>query len=283
MLATDSYYCIGSGHTYCEDFADSGELKNVGWDQPMLPFGIISDGCSGGFAQVDIGARLLTKSLVKSLSQGHDDGGLIAAWTAQNAKEILGIEQNALYATLLSVRLINNLFKVDVFGDGVVVARKADTGALHIIQYDYQNAPFYLNYLLNNSLAVWEHHHSGLAIKREINLVDGKIEGEVNITRPHWKDCNLQFDSKEYDLVAVMSDGVETFYTPGETPPYGAPTKTSIPFTEIIHKLFNFKQYKGDFIRRRCNKFFKECAKEGIEHYDDFSIAAVYQERKKDV
>jgi hypothetical protein len=65
-----------------------------------------------------------------------------------------------------------------------------------------------------------------------------------------------------------MSDGMDTFYKFDENGKH-------IEIPNVIDAAFNFKNLRGDFVKRRFNKFFKDMKKENIMHYDDISVASI--------
>ena len=148
-------------------------------------------------------------------------------------------------------------------------------------------APHYLSYILDKDRhqLYLDNTQNGLCQLKSYNLNNNKIEntaiweGEQKKTEasgPEDLVFSITFDSEYYDLVMVFSDGVQSFQKPVET-------ETSkffqdIPAFEIINHITSLKGTNGRFIARRCKRFLKECAKQGWQHNDDFSVAAVHLE-----
>jgi hypothetical protein len=81
-----------------------------------------------------------------------------------------------------------------------------------------------------------------------------------------------EFNSSLYDLVLLMSDGVESFQRKNEKG-----ILEPVPMIEVIEQILKLKGMKGEFLKRRCNKFFnKFCQQNGWQNNDDFSVAGIY-------
>ena len=70
---------------------------------------------------------------------------------------------------------------------------------------------------------------------------------------------------------AVFSDGVFAFKRPTEVGGW-----EQIPWEEVVRELTAFKTYKGEFVKRRMKRFFKDAEKRGWRWDDDVSVAAIY-------
>lgn len=68
------------------------------------------------------------------------------------------------------------------------------------------------------------------------------------------------------DIISVISDGINSFRNADST---------SIPWENLIDEFTSYKNFEGDFVLRRISAFKRKCAKEGITHYDDISIASI--------
>ncbi len=76
--------------------------------------------------------------------------------------------------------------------------------------------------------------------------------------------------SFDYDLIAVISDGIHSFTADTER------GRVAIPWGNVLPYLMDFKGYKGQFVKRRLRKFLADTAKLGWKHHDDISMAAIY-------
>lgn len=269
----DHFYCIGSSHHFCEDFANA----SVSEDKEKA-FAIVSDGCSSA-KESQIGAMLLTKSAEQHLypTRSKDRAYEMVNLAMQGAnvfRRTLGVNLEALRATLLTVSVVDDNFRVTTTGDGVVVARHRTNG-LEIMEIIYQSgAPFYPIYdLTQNDRERYLKEfpgeytirlHSSGTIKEATVQVD-QNNGAITYA--------YEYPIDQYDLVGVMSDGVQTFYK--ESCNGTSKTPVAVPLLEIVNEMFAFKNIQPNFVKRRTQKAFKAFEKLGYNHYDDFSIGVV--------
>jgi hypothetical protein len=275
-LISDSYFEIGSSHEVCQDYA----LDHKGSGSALA---ILGDGCSSNHHS-DFGSRIITRlaeKQIQSCSEIMSPQELI--FKSKFLMDQLNLEPSHLNSTLMAVSAYSE-FKVQTFGDGVIVARERDTQDLFVIDVEYPSgAPFYLQYLLDEDLLEgWKERFSPKVnvhtsyIRKETGAHEPIMDLEVDEGLPNFM-YEETFDFESYDLVAVLSDGIHSFQeTEYPLVPYGSKRTSDLGYIEIIKELFDFKQMNGVFLRRRCNKFFKNCKKKNRNHYDDFSVAAVY-------
>jgi len=176
-------------------------------------------------------------------------------------------------------------------GDGVMVARRKD-GSFTVWDIEFNhNAPAYLSYQLNRqrlttylsgklSIGVVGDQCGIRTIKRSTYGTDFlKLEWtnevhtqEVVVGNPSTFWFSYLFGIDNVDTVAIFSDGVHSFQRKNSLGHL-----ESIPLEEVLRQLMAFKGMKGEFVTRRCHKFFnKFCVENGWSHYDDFSMAAIY-------
>lgn len=271
----DSFFKIGSTHHLCQDFA----LHGVNEERP---FAIVSDGCSSA-KNTDWGSRLLCNCLAAQFSKHHPlpEAYRTAVCLADSLrKAIPGLQEDCLFATLLSVECRKDAFVASVFGDGFIVARHRGSQRLEIFDHEYSTgAPYYPHY-----------EQLKEANEKYMNLY-GK--GNYICTR-HFFDSNGEyflkdsknllledglklrsyvFDYGQFDLVAILSDGLKTFLhrVVEET----QATNKSVAMAGILAELFGFKNYNGEFLQRRLQKAFKTFEENGWFHTDDFSMGVV--------
>jgi len=211
-MNADAHFGIGKTHKICEDYAIAGDFG-------IRPYAIVCDGCSSS-RNTDIGARLLARAAAENLlTFGDDFNPQAVAWQAAGWATAIGLHPTALDATLMAVfEMDNKQIRTVVVGDGVVAARLRDTG-----KYDYwairypSGAPGYLTYLLDPSRkATFLEQTAG---KRVTEVSWGNDSDRDNYTwvsdwefgGPIWTH---DLDPAAYDLVAVMSDGAESFQRP---------------------------------------------------------------------
>lgn len=273
MTSSDYYFRMGSTHSICQDYCLAGD----GW-------AILSDGCSGvpslepGSPFSDFGSRFMVRAARKNLEKILDPPHT-RNWRHPEfpCEEILAdadfmakaayLPRSALDATLLMAVQVDEGIKVFQIGDGVVAARHRNSNISYFSPHYTENMPYYLNYIgkyeaeyianakvrlaagLKSSSGKWDSYP---LFERSLNLVE-----------------TYTFESSEYDLIMIMSDGVESFQRKDNGQP--------IPVEDVLDQLFCIKGYSGEFITRRCNKFLQKfCVDNGWIHYDDFSVAGIY-------
>ena len=276
-MHTDSYFKIGSSHPICQDFATSGLLKSI-------PYTIIADGCSGA-KDSDWGARLLVRSLSENIYPGPlTDAYQIAGRLSQSHCRTLNLPNEALTATLLSVSVVEtgtpHRFQAAIFGDGCIVARRND-GTLEVISHEFSTgAPYYLRYNLDQESHLQYCKEFG---EGQLLITSTELGGTASKSHPiNVETLNVNngdtlyiydFPISEYNLVAVLSDGVKSFEKKVKTDTQIS--TTTVPMYSILLELFQFKGYAGHFVQRRCIKQFKVFEELGWSHFDDFSIGVM--------
>jgi hypothetical protein len=281
-MGSDACFFIGAAHHICQDYAIAGAHNGSS-------YAILSDGCSGkkvgeepGSPFTDFGSRFLSRAARSCLPEPG---------RTLDYKEILerGIQMaaacrlkaTALEATLLVAVQRNREIEVFQMGDGVVAARRRGTGEVHYTSLKFgNNAPFYLACLLStaakaNYISKAEtvatttgilSTSSGLMDAMEmLSVKESTVEEKLSNDSPCMRVHN--FNTADYDLVLVMSDGAESFVDRKNEP---------VPLPFVLRQIFAFKGYEGEFIRRRSNGFKKFCVEHGWRHDDDLSIAGIY-------
>ena len=272
-MNADSCFHIGKTHKVCEDYAlHCNEPVKMG----LGPFAILCDGCSSS-PDTDFGARLLARAAACNMSQNGVNLG-DARREAEGWQESIRLHHLALDATLMVVSQSGpDEVLATVVGDGVVAARKRDGGIeWYTIEYP-SGAPGYLSYMRDDSrLATYCkatncHHVVGMYEDNILAMQEDYrcFKTELGITFPglSW---NVEFDTKKYDLVAVMSDGAQSFMSKGLL------SYQSVPVWEVVKRIMAVKGSKGEFMSRRVNRFLKTAQKEGWIHTDDLSVAAIF-------
>jgi hypothetical protein len=285
---------MGRSHSVCQDYALAGTYYGQG-------YAILSDGCSGiadvdrpGSPYTDWGARLLAYAAwqrVGPLSEGHFHALSLVASAASSAR-CLELPRSALDATLLvAVETEGGDALVYQTADGVVAWRET-TGAIRYETVRYaKGAPRYLSYLLDPRAME-------RLLERESD--DDLLAGTMEVTSNRWTreegwgpqlirmasfDAETPWERRlripgprsdlsggslheRADVVAVLSDGVESFVD-RDNQPVGLET--------LLPELFAFKNLEGEFVTRRCKRFLEKiCAERGWRHEDDFSMAALH-------
>jgi len=267
MFQADSFFRIGSTHKICEDYASHGD--------PGLPFAIISDGCSGS-PDTDIGARLLTLSCKKLISSDDfneiqpldyfDFGNKVISDALITAKQ-LEINQLSLDATLIVAYLSKEKseFKINIYGDGTVTWADKDNVINHLVIEYPSGYPRYLNYLsseIRNKQFIDISKNSGIKThlyknNELISCVTSDISEPTSLT--------LSIDNLAWLLLS--SDGIETFSN--------TENGSLMNKSDLVTAISSFKNFNGEFIKRRFFKMIKTFEKNGFTHGDDLSVAGI--------
>lgn len=271
----DSYYTIGKGHLYCQDYALQG------WEP--FPYLILADGCSAS-ANSDLGARLLALSARQALARFARlprEGSKLAAqhWRlghqivrrARRQVRALGIDQEVLDATLVVAWCDGVSVHVRLYGDGCIVARRAD-GQLSVITIEYaENAPYYLSYLLDPKRRMLYQeavgNPQGAQVVRQITEAKG---GQV------WHECfdaplAYSFDLATFPIVAVATDGLDSFIN--------VESGMRIGVWEVAQALLDFADTYDDFVMRQVQYTLIAFSERHWFNFDDLSLGAFVRRR----
>lgn len=274
---SDSFFTIGTSHVSqglpCQDYALTTEGVT-----PGSHVAIIADGCSSS-DNTDIGARVLAhrfKGVLRrsGLSQFNDelDFGFLAKSGQQLLLQELLLPETCLDASLCYVKYSPETYLdilAVVLGDGAVFVNYRN-GGFELIIVDWAlNTPPYVSYLCNP--------------KRKFELLQTKQQGMV--TRIFGKnfeqssimhrvvhmedsfngDLSWKYSSDEVISVSVMSDGIQQL---GEL-------SSMYAACELNH----FKNFEGDFVKRRVIRALRDAAKHDNHPFDDVSIATLHFDR----
>lgn len=234
----------------------------------------MSDGCSSS-PDTDFGARVLVRTAIHHMDVFRTIRPVLLAGHASEAIRPLRLRPEALDATLLVVYEEGEAAQAQAWGDGVVAARRRD-GGIEIHQIEFPTgAPMYLNY--------WMHHLRFDRFIKEFGpvrrltsiLPDGRILGEdlasstLNYETAEPTPIEFRFSRADYDVVAVMSDGVQSFKA------RSGHNFTPVPMTDVVRSLMAFKGTAGEFVVRRAKAFLRQAEADGWHWDDDVSIAAL--------
>ena len=279
-MNTDCAFHIGTSHDVCQDYAIASQRSIA-----------ISDGCSSSLLS-DIGARILSITALNKIKEienlyNFDEKECILL--ARPAIRMLNIPNECLDATLLVATLYDHALEAICYGDGVIAIKTKDED-ITIINCSYKDSyPFYINYMYDNTgrYGEWTKNHN----KKDIAISTIKSNGDIIeqtkdfIYQSRIKDIGIFYskdnkiwielvDIESIEFIAIMSDGVHSFYetVTTETSRYTKP----ISYLEGIKKLLNFKNYNKSFVQRRMNKFYKDCIKNKWGNSDDLSLAVIH-------
>jgi len=257
-MNTDSHFTIGKSHKVNQDYASHGSN-----------FVLISDGCSSS-KNTDFGSRLLIKTY-KILINDDNSSFFDALSKSRNITDDLKISPEALDATLLSIKVDNEKYYLQVSGDGFFVKVMND-GMIEYKSFSYPSgAPYYLNYATDSKRQAKykELYGAKLIIKTylENNLWNQEEMEDFFIYRDEGSLKNIKY-------LAVMTDGVASFMKRDNT----ETSKSSVSVSEydIIKELVGYKNHNGEFVKRRMQAFAKYCQINSWENIDDYSVGAIY-------
>ncbi len=283
MIHGDAAFRIGKTHTVCEDYAiartDDQTARASVW---------LSDGCSSS-PHTDIGARLLVHTAAarvgefKAVATGEAScrvaslDGLIATimMHAVTGVEHTGLPTDCLDATLLGlVAGDTGAVHAILYGDGAVIWGLRD-GSRIVYRSRYPASfPFYPAYVGDvDRRARWERTpDNGQTLTRTVLEPDGAVCDEET-SCPDEGSHLLSHSWDDLCWAAVVSDGIESFQQVGNGTGRAA---TSVGYLDVLRELTAFKNFRGEFARRRVRAFAKDADQRGWHHNDDLSIAALY-------
>lgn len=269
-MHADSCFFIGSTHTVCEDYALSGLTKD------NQVFAAVSDGCSGS-DHTDFGARFLCHAAQRQANEYGDFNSERVLWEAAGMARQTALHPGCLDATLLFAMENPDARVIEVWklGDGVIAAKRRD-GGIEVYSTQFKHGmPAYPAYRLNDARlrGYLKLSEDAARVVRSWKTAPDYEGPPVTNEQPQagMAAGYLKFPISTYELVLLMSDGAETF----QAKERGAPK--SIALLEVVNHLLAVKGYAGEFMHRRAGAFLKKhCAREGWQHADDLSIAAIH-------
>lgn len=268
-LRLDSYYTIGQWHLYCQDYA----LHGV---EPV-PYLILADGCSSAPGS-DLGARLLTLSARQLLSRfisaasasdqaaRHWELGEQIIRRAARQARALGVEQDALDATLLVAWCDGAQVRTHLYGDGCLVLRDRQQ-RLSAIRIEYaENAPYYLSYLLDAERQAL--YREAVGKPQFAQRIHQYAETVANRFEAHPFDAPAMFafDLAEFPLVALATDGLDSFMA--------ADSGERIALLEVARAVLEFPEYDGAFVQNHLYETVIALARQRAFNIDDIGLGA---------
>lgn len=298
---TDSHFVIGGLHVRenkpCQDHAMDTSL-----DDGNIGIAVVSDGCSSGsykdndnkkVIHTDIGARVLTCSAIRAISQAHSSyrpyisdrtpihlASKIGIYT-EMSKLTLGLRYDDMLATCAYAVLYQNGGFIHILGDGCAAIKYRD-GRVKIFSLEWQNnTPYYMAY---QSAGIERFMQLHLAIEggdKALAVTHSTLSSRDPY--PIHKTEQIEYVSieqavtgyvipisegimQDIEYIALFSDGVNDFHFPN-TPSIEDP---------VIQSFMSFKNYNGEFVKRRMTAGLKALVKQGIVPNDDFSMAVIH-------
>lgn len=263
-MHTDAFFRMGKTHAVCQDYAVAGE--SLSGD---LSYAIVADGCSSS-PRTDFGARFLaTAAEVSILKLDRKPSGYEVIANANSARQVLGLPEQCLDATLMVAIMCGYCLDLCVWGDGDIVIIRED-GSYEWISLEYASgAPRYLSYTLNATRqADYKRKYGSTRTETVRTGLDDKSFA-FTTEKPM---CETTYPTHTIKGVLLFSDGLQTFKHKGSNKP--------VPVKDVLAQVLAFKNLNGAFLQRRLGKFInKFCVKEGWHHDDDFSVAAIMEPR----
>lgn len=279
-MNVDSYYEIGAGHTFCQDYCLSGQTGEISYL-------IGSDGCSAS-KDSDIGARMLChltkKRIVQTVSELLPLTDL-SIMTLQVhlldmmhlLKATLQLPSNSFDATLFIVIEHKGKCLIIGWGDGVVIEKRKD-GEFKICKIEYTSgAPFYLSYFLDPARrAEYEHQFNEEKVKYYFwedirDSVPDSVPTITGLWENEYRSDTIfvrEYDSVDLDSITICSDGLETYRSIDMDKEADLDIDTARRYTD-------YKNFVGDFVKRRMKKIKKENKQTNSFHFDDIFCATM--------
>jgi Protein phosphatase 2C len=253
----------------CQDYAMSGGGKDFG-------AAIISDGCSSG-GKTDVGARIIAHStaIALAITPRLEERGVDfnCRWADLRAKEALCLKHGDMLATCAYVAAQGNIVMSRIIGDGVAAGIDR-IGRLFMNKIDWaKNTPVYRAYEAMDRYESFVSAHGGLgaqAITQHVHVRSGVLDEMIhhNTVEYALNGVCVDHDPSMFTFLAVFSDGVAQV--------------DGMDWRDVVAELMNFKSTEGDFVKRRMNRFLKDCLKYGKGPIDDISMACIHIDHEAD-
>lgn len=284
-MNVDSYFTVGRGHEVCQDYAIAkiyGQESLPGCWHQHRPYLIVSDGCSGS-PQTDVGARILAHMAEKLVCESYaansmlswESFGIVTIAQAQVCAKAMGLPLQCLDATLLvgfEKEAENNGLTIYMYGDGHVLGissdKKEPTLSCLTIKYDH-SAPYYLTYT-TDMYRRDAYRKEGINRHEILNWTESEKDGSAEIKYLNSAEAeNVHFRSyDEYKYIALGSDGLGAFMN--------SQTGESYEDQMVMDSFLNFKNTKGEFVKRRVKRAMRDLEREQhIVPGDDVSLAVL--------
>lgn len=280
-MQIDSYFTKGVSHKVCEDYTMHGTVQGS-------PFIIVCDGCSGS-NETDFGARLLARSAKAALDTllekyfhqvNNDNDRMLILHDAiiKNLSSMLkatNSDVSVADATLLLAFEHNGTVYITHRGDGAYAIGHLD-GSITIVDINFPTgAPYYFSYdldILNKR--IYRDKFGGNKLLKQIRLRDVKnINFDFTTTVPYNDKGFFAIPVNEISFVSVMSDGINAFQYMNNFD--GNRDPDNVSGKAIMKEILAYKNFKGEFVQRRMNKAIRTFTDNGIENFDDVSIATI--------
>lgn len=283
-ITTDSFFSIGKHHVVscvpCQDYAHSGMLLNG------IHYAGLADGCSSS-EDSDLGARALIHWFRIELRRrlkawpadrlfGTDEKAyLVSKFVSDIGPGYLRMGSPQCMDATFNFAFLHRSFEVGFVllqGDGAIAFKKKgeDIPLIMTMHWD-ESMPPYLSYNLDDEK---REDFKNYAIRNKLqgHLTSHSPEGGAfEVLIPSWRQVDsgpmiIPFNIAELEMIAVFSDGVDTFQAPGQHPSMT---------TTVVRSLMDIPSFTPGFVKRSYNRLIRSCRKANVDHTDDFSMAAI--------
>lgn len=252
MIYGDSYFSIGDYHIRsgkpCQDYA----ITKIQGDKAIA---IVSDGCSTG-GLTDVGSRLLAHAKLMAYLESKNLDDVILTLKSQ-----MGLNWNDMLATMGFICIDNdspNQGIITFFGDGYIIIDYVDHKEFIQIKYG-SNAPYYYIYRFDNNYTNY------LVMQKQINKTIYLDNGNLTIEEitPEQASEGINIAIKDnLKSVTIFSDGIASF--------------TGLNWIDTCKELTQFKNIKGEYLKRRMSRAIQEYKTNDIAMFDDIAGASLY-------
>ena len=299
-FSVDSHFVIGKNHLKqnkpCQDHALS-KLFDKGFASV-----VISDGCSSG-GYTEIGSTIITCSALKAIGgifkkeidisrsvvpqYVHDTLMMLV----EDVQTLLVRNYRDFLATCVYAIVNEDGGFIHMLGDGCA-AIKYKNGDVSFIKTGWENnMPFYPIYC-NERKDIFMSDHEKIeggakALKVCEYLID--TNGNSSIEEDKFIPINEAVNGYvipitkeqlgEIETICIFSDGLEDFR---KLISVGNAEKLDPIAGELIKAFSSFKNFEGDFVKRRVGRALNELSKNQTDPYDDFSMAAIHVKQNND-
>ena len=205
-----------------------------------------------------------------------------------NVVKNFGLSYDICDATLMYAFVLEGNIHFQVYGDGNIIIKQSNEKYVWSNLYYESNAPFYLSYemdVLRKHGYVEDPEFGGKSFTIKDTAYNSKNDTSCGLTSlkliKHYGNV-LKADNIE--SITLTSDGAETYsHTHKRLTEYPSnEEKMSLRPEAMIKRMTDYKNYNGEFVKRRMKRIKGECEKMQAEHFDDVSCATIWIDHGKE-